>query len=76
VGHHEARRELVLDGVAAEHGLRGDAERQRQGEPQARSRRNGRRRHAATAATTVMTPTRPLTIRLENSISACVLSGG
>ena len=42
----------------------------------ARSRRNGRRVNASTAATTVITPTSPDSARLPNSISACVDSGG
>ena len=67
--HHEAGRQVVEHGEAAEHRLGRDAERQQKREP-TRSRRNGRRVNASTAATTVITPTTPETARLPNSISA------
>ena len=75
VRHHEAWRQMVEHREPAEHRLGQHAERQQQREP-ARSRRNGRRVNASTAATTVITPDDADTARLPNSISACELSGG
>ena len=42
----------------------------------ARSRRNGRRRHASAPAATAASPTSPEISRLPYSIHACVSSGG
>ena len=76
MAHHEAGREVVADGEAAEHGLADDAERQQHAEPREVAaerpappgeRARGDRGEADEARRSA---------RLPYSIQACVSSGG
>ena len=75
VRHHEARREVVAHGEAAEHRLRRRRRAAAAAPSTARSRRNGRRRNGEERRRRRRaSPTRPESMRLPNSITACVSS--